>query len=48
MDFLEFKKWYDGYSFGSEESIYNPFSVMKAIDRKKCAPTGAERQQPNR
>ena len=39
MDFLEFKKWYDGYSFGSEKSIYNPFSVMKAIDRKKCAPT---------
>lgn len=35
MDFLDFKKWYDGYSFGSEKSIYNPYSVMKAIDRKK-------------
>ncbi len=35
MDFSELKKWYDGYSFGSEKSIYNPFSVMKAIDRKR-------------
>lgn len=34
MDFAEFKKWYDGYSFGSEKSIYNPYSVMKALDRK--------------
>lgn len=35
MDFHEFKKWYDGYSFGREKSIYNPYSVMRAIDRKK-------------
>lgn len=34
MNFTEFKKWYDGYSFGSEKSIYNPYSVMKALDRK--------------
>ena len=34
MDFAEFKKWYDGYSFGIEKSIYNPYSVMKALDRK--------------
>ena len=34
MNFAEFKKWYDGYSFGSEKSIYNPYSVMKALDRK--------------
>ena len=35
MDFPLFKEWYDGYSFGSEKSIYNPYSVMKALDRKK-------------
>lgn len=35
MDFLALKKWYDGYSFGSEKSMYNPYSVMKAIDRKR-------------
>ena len=35
MDFDEIKRWYDGYSFGSEKSIYNPYSVMKAIERKK-------------
>ncbi len=35
MDFTEIKKWYDGYCFGSEKSIYNPYSVMKALDRKK-------------
>ena len=34
MNFTEFKKWYDGYSFGTEKSIYNPYSVMKALDRK--------------
>ena len=32
LDFDKTKKWYDGYSFGSETSIYNPFSVMSAID----------------
>ena len=35
MNFDEIKRWYDGYSFGSEKSIYNPYSVMKAIGRKK-------------
>ena len=30
-DFSEMKKWYDGYSLGNVESIYNPNSVMKAI-----------------
>ena len=35
MDFDEIKRWYDGYSFGCEKSIYNPYSVMKAIERKK-------------
>ena len=33
MDFEEMKRWYDGYSFAKEKSIYNPFSVMTAIDK---------------
>ena len=33
MDFAEAKKWYDGYSFRQCSSVYNPFSVMTAIDR---------------
>lgn len=34
MDFSKFKEWYDGYSFGTETSVYNPYSVMKAVNRK--------------
>ena len=30
------KMWYDGYHIGSEESIYNPYSVMKALQRGVC------------
>lgn len=37
MDFSEIKRWYDGYSLGSEVSIYNPKSVTDAIRRKKIA-----------
>jgi len=32
MDFAEAKKWYDGYSFTQCGSVYNPFSVMTAMD----------------
>ena len=35
MDFEEAKKWYDGYTIGDEKSIYNPYSVMQAMDRKR-------------
>ena len=31
MDFDEAKKWYDGYSFDKASSIYNPYSVMMAM-----------------
>jgi len=27
------KLWYDGYQIGSESSVYNPYSVMKAVLR---------------
>ncbi|MCI5579965.1 MAG: ATP-binding protein [Phocaeicola plebeius] len=30
------KLWYDGYNIGKEKSIYNPYSVMKALERGSC------------
>lgn len=35
LDFEEAKRWYDGYSFDSIPSIYNPYSIMKAVVLKK-------------
>ena len=35
MDFDEARKWYDGYSFDKIESIYNPYSVMRALKLHK-------------
>ena len=35
MDFEEMKRWYDGYSFEDIRSIYNPNSVMYALDKRK-------------
>ena len=32
MDFEEVKRWYDGYSFDKAKSIYNPYSVMMAME----------------
>ena len=32
----DLKMWYDGYKIGREKSIYNPYSVMKAIQRGSC------------
>jgi len=41
----ELRKWYDGYSIGREPSIYNPYSVIEAIQQGNCknnwAKTGA-------
>ena len=31
-DFLAMKQWYDGYSFRDVGSVYNPNSVMQAVD----------------
>ena len=36
MDFDELEKWYDGYQIGDEHSIFNPNSVMQAIDAGRC------------
>ena len=32
MDIREMERWYDGYSIGDESHIYNPYSVMRAIE----------------
>ncbi|MBQ7495749.1 MAG: AAA family ATPase [Bacteroidaceae bacterium] len=45
MDFDELEKWYDGYQIGDEHSIFNPNSVIQAVDVGRCrsywASTGA-------
>ena len=45
MDFSELEKWYDGYQIGDDLSMFNPNSVMQAIDSGRCrsfwASTGA-------
>ena len=44
-DFDELEKWYDGYQIGKEPSMFNPSSVMKAVNNEVCssywASTGA-------
>lgn len=34
MSFAEAKRWYDGYSFFGLNSIYNPYSVIKAMKKR--------------
>ncbi|MCF0184336.1 MAG: AAA family ATPase [Bacteroidaceae bacterium] len=45
MPYEELEKWYDGYSIGTEPSMFNPSSVVKALAKKSCfnywATTGA-------
>ena len=45
MDFAELEAWYDGYQIGDEPSMFNPNSVMQAVDIGRCrsfwASTGA-------
>lgn len=36
MDYDELVKWYDGYQIGQEPSMFNPNSVMQAIDNGYC------------
>ncbi len=36
VSFEEIKAWYDGYDLPSVGSVYNPYSVMKAIKTGKC------------
>ncbi len=32
MDMAEMERWYDGYRIGKESRIFNPYSVMRAIN----------------
>ena len=34
MSFDEAKQWYDGYSFFDSRSIYNPYSIIRAMKKK--------------
>lgn len=36
MDYDELAKWYDGYQIGAEPSMFNPNSVIQAIDADWC------------
>ena len=36
MDFEDLEKWYDGYQIGDIPSIFNPNSVMMAINSRRC------------
>ena len=36
MDMKEMERWYDGYRIGKASRMFNPYSVMKAIDRGNC------------
>ena len=36
MDFTEMERWYDGYRIGKASRIYNPYSVIKALQRGSC------------
>ena len=35
LDFKKAKRWYDGYSFDHFSSIYNPYSIMQALQRNR-------------
>ena len=45
VDFNDLENWYDGYQIGDEPSMFNPNSVMMAVDIGRCrsfwAATGA-------
>ena len=36
MDFDELEKWYDGYQIGGEYSMFNPNSLMNALENQWC------------
>ena len=35
MDIREMERWYDGYRIGNESHIFNPYSVMRAMDENR-------------
>lgn len=34
----EVKKWYDGFTFGKKVDLYNPWSVLNYLDKRKVGP----------
>ena len=36
MDYDELEKWYDGYQIGDDKSMFNPNSVIQAVDIGRC------------
>lgn len=34
----EVKRWYDGFRFGSQKDIYNPWSIINYLDKQKAEP----------
>lgn len=34
----EVKSWYDGFTFGNQTEIYNPWSILNYLDVRKLAP----------
>lgn len=34
----EVKSWYDGFTFGSRKDIYNPWSILNYLDKKRFVP----------
>ncbi len=34
----EVKSWYDGFTFGSRKDIYNPWSILNYLDKKRFGP----------
>lgn len=34
----EVKYWYDGFTFGDKKGIYNPWSIINYLDKRKVAP----------
>jgi len=36
MDFEDVRQWYDGYDFTGYGAVYNPYSVMCAMQEQKC------------
>lgn len=34
----EIKKWYDGYTIGNTEGLYNPWSILNYLNRKELMP----------
>ena len=41
-DRKEVKKWYDGFIFGSRKEIYNPWSIINYLKKKKFEPYWAQ------